>query len=286
MTQWLVDETGEIWSPNSERLRSRLGFAARPFVDREAFVVTNLGYVAIQQLPNGMIVRWRPTYVRRESVAATVLFLGDQPDQRVIISSLAAVWFNRLFPNVPAAADALLAQFASERCSDGGCFIARPRAIETLGSKSKMRHALDAAATSQLQYDPSALWNMLQQTVGDRYLLLDPDCERRRLRVMSIGSGYGNVSRRWRNSAQGTDFEDQPDTAYAQSAARAFWPVFDARTPVVEDVDASFWVPSRGRMSLRYTRLILPLDVAGKRRILSTSELAAILPNSPQLAQK
>ena len=49
---------------------------------------------------------------------------------------------------------------------------------------------------------------------------------------------------------------------------------------MVEDVEASFWVPSRGRTSLRYTRLILPLDVAGKRCILSTSELLAILPSS------
>lgn len=283
---WLVDETGTIWPAHSEQLRSRLGFARRSLGERETFLVSNLGFVGIRQLRSGLMVRWRPTYVGREALAASIYLVRDQQEQRTVVSSLATEWRNVLHPTIDDAADAMAVCFGTARSTTSGHFIARPRPVESLSPESPLRKAFGAAIDNQLQYDPTGLWAMLQRTVGCRFLLLDPSFATRRFRVLSVGSGYSKFSHKWMSHAQGSDFEDQPDRSYARAVSNGFWTVLDRGQPSVEDVDASLWIPSRGRVIARYTRLVLPLQVGRRRCILSTSELDSIVPAGRSFAQK
>ena len=280
MMRWLIDETGEVWPANSERLISKLELTTLPSADRAEFAVTNFGFVMVEQLKSGLVVRWRPTFVCRESIAATVFFLSDQVEQRVVVETIAKPRVRRLYPNVASATRAIVQQFSASPCDDEGHFVSKPRDVATLGPNSRLRWAFEAIASSHRRFDPVSLWTTLQRTMGDRYILLDPVDERRRLRVMSIGFGYTKFDRKWSRRAPGSDIEDQPDTAYARSAVQGLWTAHDSKVPIVEDVDATIWVPSRGRSPLRYTRLVLPLDVAGKQCILTTSELISESPET------
>ena len=284
MPHWLIDPTGTVWPADSERLRSRLGLAPRTSGDRARFLVANMGFIAVEQLGNGLGVRWRPTYTQRETVAATIIHLREQGEQRVVISTIDNSEIHSLFSGISEACDAMLHRFAGERNTSGGYFLAKPRARDSLLAGSVLRKTLDEAVSRGLSYDPMSLWESLQRSVGSRFLLLDPDRSDRKLKVLSLGSGYTKMSRRWTSEAQGTDFEDQPDVSYARAAARAFWTAAQSGKPVIEDVEASMWVPSRGRSAVRYTRLVLPIEVNGRRRILSTSELHSFVPAAGNFA--
>ena len=197
MTHWLVDETGEIWQAHSEELHTQLGFAPRPTVARANFLVTNLGYISVEVRAHGIAIRWRPTFVRRESLAAAILLLADQTDQRVVISALGHDWTNCLSPSIDQATNELLDQFAVEQCAHGSHFVAHRRRLESLPSRSLVGRALGAACDAGLRFEPGSLWDMLDRTVDGRYLLVDPDRRRRRLRIMAHGRGYALLSRHW-----------------------------------------------------------------------------------------
>lgn len=273
MSNWLVDESGEIWPAHSEILRSRLGFAQRVPEERAAYLVTNMGYIAIEMRARGLSVRWRPTWVRRETLAAALLHLAEQPSQRVMIESLTTDWTTRLLPTVEAARDALLTEFGTTKATDGSYFVARPRSAAILGPTSHLRRIFDTAVLNAFRYNPHDLWHHLETHAVGRYLLLDPEPERRGFRIMALGRGFVAPNHEWRRRAPGSPFEEQPDAVYAQEAAKSYWAALEKRSPVVEEVEASTWWQSRGRIAARYTRLVLPLEIAGRCRVLSTTEL-------------
>ena len=282
MTTWLIDPSGDVWPPDSETLRANLGMAHRDIADRVSFLVTNLGFIAVRKLNSGLYVRWRPTYTHRATVAAAILLLREHRQQRVVVCSIGRVVSHALFQSTPQGCDAILSRFATEQCETGGHFVALPRTRASLEPSSALRRIVDELIASELSVEPIALWNTLQRSVGGRFLMLKPDGDHHKLRVSSVGSGYTTISQKWTNEAQGRDFEAQPDRAYAKAASRGFWSATEQGSPVVEDVEASLWIPSRGRIAIRYTRLIVPLKIDGRMHILGTSELHESRPSVPE----
>jgi hypothetical protein len=270
MDQCLIDDKGRVWSAGSEELRSLLGFGARPVDDRAKFAVANLGFVLVQRQQRGAIVRWRPTFVKRETFVALLLMLRAEPESRVLISTLGDTWSNNIFGSLSAGLAALLHEFETARAKAGGYFRVRARTAESLDRSSNVGMTLERAREAELTFEPMALWEMLSEVTGGRYTLLEPHPDPSLIRVVAHGTGYDRIARDWMKNASGRYFRDQPDVAYASAASAAYWSITQAFTPLVEDVDASVWWAAHGRCRLQYTRLILPLDVIGRGRMLLT----------------
>jgi hypothetical protein len=270
MSQCLIDDKGRLWSAGSEELRSLLGFGARSVDDRTKFAVANLGYVLLQRQQCGALVQWRPTFVKRETFVALLLLLKAEPESRVLISTLRDTWSNNIFGSLSAGLAALLHEFETARTEVGGYFRTRARTVESLDKRSNVGMTLARATEANLMFDPMALWEMLGEVTDGRYILLDPHPDPSLIRIVSHGNGYGRIARDWMKNASGRYFRDQPDVAYASAASAAYWSITQNFTPLVEDVDASVWWAAHGRCKLHYTRLVLPLDIIGRGRMLLT----------------
>ena len=265
---WLIDDSGEMWPATYPNLRRRLDFGPRSVEDCSRYLVTNLGYIAVATSRRGLIVRWRPTFVRRATFVSLILYLKDQPDKRVLVATLRRAWSDVLYSTQLSAQVALLKEFDTARCEYGGFFRSRPRALQALPPASLLTTTFSHAREMAFSFEAFDLWKMLDAHSVGRYILLDPQPEQQRLLILVQGQGYPNVGQDWLTGASGRDFFDQPDATYAKAAAKGYWSVMQSGEPLIEDVEASIWWTSRGRSDIRYTRLVLPIEVTGKRRLL------------------
>lgn len=284
MSLWLIDETGTVHPPGSPALREL--FRGVFPSDRECaeYLEVNLGYVSVRRVRSGLHVRWRPTFVRGTTFAAVIRLLSDQPAGRTIISTLGEDWEHRLLPSVDQAVESLRQEFSTATSNGGGYFSARPVAAEHSGLSPAMARMLQFAKDKSYRLEPLEAWNALQSHPSGGYLFLEPVAELRKFRIELHGQGYRTLNRAWQQTASGRFFEDQPDGYYARMSSRSFWQAVETDAPIVESVDASMWVPGRGRTDLKYTRLLMPLEIGRKRRLLSMSHVVAS--NGRQLVHK
>jgi hypothetical protein len=207
--------------------------------------------------------------MRRETLVALIQLLADERESRVIVSSLHDAWGDALHGGVAQAREAIMREFETARCRRGGFFKARRRNLEALPYVSPLREMLATAKQLRFEFDPISLWCMLERCSGGRYILTES--HRGRLRIVAWGKGYTSFSCDWIAQAPGRDFEDQPDIAYAKQAAVAYKFASETDVPLIEDVEASTWWPTRGRTQLRYTRMVMPLSLQGSRRLVLSS---------------
>lgn len=270
---WLIDDRGECWPAASETLRQRIGFAQTSLDVRCDYLVRNAGYILVRLQRQGVLLRWRPALTQRATVAALVLLLRELGEQRVLVSTLRAGWYDRLAASVGQAIEIVGSELATETSDVEGHFRSRRRRPEEIAPNSPLRGAVLAAMDAGRAFDPFALWQLLERTVAGRYILLEPVATEKKLKIVTQGNGYRTLSKEWRRQAPGAIFDSQPDRSYARAAASGFWAALEADEPVIEAVDASIWWPGRGRTFLCYDRLILPLKVERKQLLLSASQL-------------
>ena len=76
----------------------------------------------------------------------------------------------------------------------------------------------------------------------------------------------------WLSRSSGLRVEDQPDYYYGRWVAEAYRHTTHDRAPRLEDVDAIICTPRLGRSRVRYTRLIVPMQMpSGKPCLLGAS---------------
>jgi hypothetical protein len=284
VSYWLINETGQIWRADSEQLRLQTGCEIGSIRERAEFLETNLGFASLQQTKRGLFLRWRPTFVRGPTFAALVQLLRDQPEGRVVISTLKQSWSDKLLGSIELAVAELAQEFSTATCEVGGYFRASHRVKGSLPSSSPIHKMLSCAQDCGFRFQADALWAALYGISSGGYLLLEPVAETQKLRIAFHGQGYRTLSKEWQDRASGRFFEEQPDAHYARMSSRSFWRAVEQDIPIIEDVDASIWAPARGRTGLKYTRLLLPLTIGSKRHLLSMSHL--ISPTRHHLIEK
>lgn len=274
MSDWLIDTDGRLWSTGSMELRRRL-WSRQPADELARYVVTNMGYAQLTAVQRSLCVRWRPTSLNNSTVVELVRLLLEQPEQRVVVSTLRERWSDAIHGTLADARNAILDEFDTAQCETGGYFEAEQRRPETLSERSALARVFRSVHDAQVRFDPISLWQMLERNSKGRFILTESQGERGPLRVVAWGRGYDSMPHNWITNAPGRDFEDQPDVNYARKGSRAYRMVAATGVPVVEDIDASAWWPGRGRMRLCYTRLLLPLIMQdGRQFVLSTAEAA------------
>lgn len=115
----------------------------------------------------------------------------------------------------------------------------------------------------------------LNDLVSGRMTIAEPVGDKADLITRYIGDGYKVYDRHWLRVAIGRRYEDGPDPYYGRWVADAQRVVMQNKVPVIEDVDAIFDRPFQSRLRVRYTRVILPFQLGGRRPWLLTASTLA-----------
>jgi hypothetical protein len=247
MTSWLIDDGGKIWPADSERLRETL-WSLQSTADHCRYSVINLGFASLQITPRAIFVRWRPTFVTKETVVGLIQALADQRESRVVISTLGLDWSDCICRSIGQAREVILREFETAHCHHGGYYRARRWSIDSLSIQTSLGGVFAHSLRAGFDFEPISLWSMLEEHAGGRFILTEQQGEDGRLKVLAWGEGYRSFNNDWTTNAVGRDFEDQPDASYAKWAAASYKAANAAGAPIVEDVEASTWWPGRNRL--------------------------------------
>ena len=75
-----------------------------------------------------------------------------------------------------------------------------------------------------------------------------------------VGWGYPWVDKRWVPRARGLRMQDQPDYLLGNWIAEAYRDAAAAGVPRLDDIDAITATTRLGRLRIRYSRLIVPVE--------------------------
>ncbi len=263
MTSWLIDARGEAWDVASGRLQAAL-FALQPPAVFRQYAVLSLGFAEMSVTPKAARICWRPTATTAETYAGLLMHMAELDEQRVVITTMTPEPEHQVCPTIAASIAHLTRVFQTSQCNDEGHFMARRRRPESLQHCGSVSRLLAATMQRDLTLSGVDLWTILDQYSAKRFVLLEPHGENGPLEVLAWGKGYARFDPEWVDGISGHDFEDQPDRSYARWAAAAYRQAHRSKEMIIEDVDASTWWPGRGRMSISYTRAIVPIHIKGR----------------------
>ncbi len=272
MVGWLIDGRGEVRTFSDPSLRISWG-SSHTADEFARYAVRNMGFASATIGANGIRITWRPTFTTEETLAGLIIWLREQSDSRVVVSSLVSEWVLRVCGSTALAADFILSEFQRAESDRQGVFHARRRSPSDLARDSGLGNLYAALSVKRLACDAIELWTMLNRFAEGRYILTEVEGDRGPLRVLAWGGGYRRFSTTLTDRIRGKNFEDQPDKTYARWASEAYRKVHHVNDMVVENVEASTWCPGQGRRRISYTRLLAPVHIEGRGAcILSTAE--------------
>lgn len=108
-------------------------------------------------------------------------------------------------------------------------------------------------------------------------MIIGEDGDRSPLKVVAWGNGYEHFAsgRGWVGHMAGRSILEQPDRAYARWIAGAYERQLKRNETSTEEIEASVWLPGRGRTNIRYRRLLGTLRLQGRTCLISSSETIA-----------
>ncbi|NOU05036.1 MAG: hypothetical protein HOO99_02520 [Hyphomicrobiaceae bacterium] len=224
--------------------------------------MTNLGFVRIAVTPKALHVSWRPTSITATTFAELMLRLGREHGKRVFVATLASEWGFRLCGSIADAQRHLTNAFNTLTCENEGHFGAFRRRLDGLQRHDRLELLLTGIACAGASVTAVDLWDILERHGERRFLLVKPNGDAGPLKVLAWGCGYDRFSKKLTDSLVGKSLADHPDRFYARSVSNGFWRSHAEGIPILEDVEASSWWPGRGRSTVKYTRLLIPLQIS------------------------
>jgi len=269
--EWLLfDDRGATWDARSVELRRRLscphyggGLAAD--------LVRNVGFVAGRSLGSDATVRLHPRVVSEVALAAVFYWLADHNPRRVLIDFEGENRPAEICTSA-AAAIARLIELTQQRGFSRN-IAERPCSLDQLSTGSPLRGLLEIWARNEGRFNEPALVKCASRQLLRRFLVVRQSASGRLL-FDTIGDGLHVPDKSWFTSAIGHPIEDQPDTQYWLWVAKSHRATLRLNCPVLTDIDASIYWPSRGRVRRRYRRLLLPCTARDGTRFLFSANSA------------
>lgn len=250
MSQWLIDDRGKVWT-RVDRLRAALGTALGP-AELYKYAVENLGYVAIEDRRRAIWLKLRPRAVSQTTLAAVLYWIGECSAERIVVSSFDGTWQHKVVGSAAAAIERLAALEIGTSDQRRGDFLRQRLTGEPKGELLDLVEQWRANQALQLSHD------LLQGSVGGRYMILRRTQWSRRLEIRDVGRGFIVYDDNWLAQAVGLRFEDQPDYLYGKWAAEAYYEASETQQPIIDNIDALIDTPGRGKSRVQYQRLVLP----------------------------
>lgn len=232
------------------------------------YVVTNLGFIALNVYGSSAQIRLRPEFVSDRTFDSLYRWLLTKRFERLVLTWLEKKeWVSELLGSTTLALTRLDELIEHVKRSSPDEFLSQPLTPRQVNGDPLM--AMIAKQWAHVDHSPNlAVPPALEPILGNRYILLRRDESSARLVFKQLGDGLFAPFETWRTCAIGAPVEELPDRKYGKWAATAYHDVMTSRTPKFEHVDALVQWPNGGRARMRYKRFILPLDAAGKDPLL------------------
>jgi hypothetical protein len=259
MRSVLFDDQGEMWDSAFRRLPDILqGLGATEALN---YAVRNLGYVALTEANGSVRVRLRPAVVSPIAFSALCYDLAEIKADRILISCLDRGWTHKLFGTLQEAMRHmldLLPVIDSDRAHD---FKSRSRSIDRIPDSNPLAALFKLWQESGGPIQHERLDRLIRDGLQGRYVIVQTGQSRADVFLREVGRGFLSYDDQWLSRSQGLRVEDQPDYFYGKWVAEAYRMTKGDGAPRLEDVDAIINKPGAGRSRVRYTRLIVPLQL-------------------------
>lgn len=263
----LIDDNGVL--VRLAAAQRRLISAGDEAVD---FSLRSLGYIAITELPSTCLIRICPHHLSEVSLATLAYFLAENPAKRIALSWFDSVWRDEIFGSPRLAIQRLVHLANMAATSDGQAYISRRRNLASLPASHRLQTVYELWRTEQ--FDRQKFTSVLNEKAEGRYILAGLGARPGSLVFQDVGRGVVFYGEDWQSRTRGHRVQDQPDYDLGLWVSEAYLDTLVSNEPRLEDTDIVVRRPRNGSIRITYTRLLLPLAVAGKRSgILSVSHL-------------
>lgn len=273
MSLLLIDDQGEIWDGQSRRLREAFDspFSGGEFTE---YAVANLGFIALNVFGTSCQIRYRPSLTGERTYRALRTWLGQKTCERIILSWFNQDWVNELVRGSEAAVARMEQLAIGSRKPTPTDFLSRLLPDAELHPRSPLGELVRDWRQLSVPSGQRALIKLLEETVGNRYVIVKHDPEINRVIFHELGEGMYKKYETWRSCAIGAPVEEQPDREYGKWVADAYAEALAANRPMIADVDAIVRWPQEGRARMRYKRVLVPLiSASGAPMVLGGSLL-------------
>ncbi len=273
MSLLLIDDQGEIWDGQSRRLREAFDspFSGGEFTE---YAVANLGFIALNVFGTSCQIRCRPSLTGERTHRALRTWLGQKSCERIILTWFNQDWTNELVRGAEAALMRMEQLAIGSRKPKPTDFLSRLLPDAELHPKSPLGELVRDWRQLAVPSSQHSLIKLLEQTIGNRYVIVKQDPGINRVIFHEFGEGMYSKYETWRNCAIGAPVEEQPDRNYGKWVADAYAEAFAANRPMIADIDAIVRWPQEGRARMRYKRVLVPLiSASGAPMVLGGSLL-------------
>ena len=255
----LIDQDGNFWAVNDPRLSRRLGGRLTGSA-LASYAVLNLGFVSVSVSDRFIRLACRPATLSPQTLAATLHLVYEHPLQTIGLDYFAGTW-NHL----------VLRDRTKLRCFIAG--LATPRSLRLEASflrkaltpeASPLRWKLDGVR--RILANAACVENLrepLNKILAGRWSLYALDPESGESFVRALGDSYTPFNPLWLASAVGRPLSLYADESYGRWVAQHHRNTLAAGNPQFDMVDAIISFPRIGEARARYSRMTLPVAVAG-----------------------
>ena len=253
----LIDDRGELWSETCNVIRT--SFASAYADDGfSAYLVKNLGFIAIDIYGQSCQVRVRPALVSQETFEALIKWLAHNRYERLALGYFDNDWHLELHATPDLLAHRLLKLINVRQLARPKDFMAEYRGADALTDNPELRGLVENwhRLSSKLENEETS--RLLKQITNGRYMIVRHSRDSGRFTITEFGTGYVAYTKNWSQEAKGIPLERQPDREYGRFAVDGYRRSLEANAPYVDDVDAIISTAKYGRYRVRYRRLIIP----------------------------
>jgi hypothetical protein len=261
MRSVVFDDQGEMWGDTPRRLpeilQGRLSGA-----EAINYAVRNLGYVAVTENNGSARVRIRPAVASPIAFSALCYHLAETKPDRILISWLDSTWQDKLFGSLQDAIRHMLDLLPAIDSGRAHDFKSRTRSIDRIPAANPLVTLFNLWLEARGPIQPERLDRLIREGLQGRYVIVQTGRSKADVYLREVGRGFLSYDDQWLSKSHGLRVEDQPDYFYGKWVAEAYRMTKGDGTPRLEDVDAIINKPGAGRSRVRYTRLIVPLQLS------------------------
>ncbi len=262
----IFDDLGTLWDGGSTRLRASFG-ADQTHEEFSAYVVKNMGFIAINIYGRSCEIRLRPSLLKQLAFTALCEWLAKRTFDRIVTVHFEADWVYGLHATRQIAIDRLEQALSKTQAVRPGDYLMRSIALSELPRTTPQHQALHSLIENWPALSQSVhrdgLWNIIKQSLHGRYHIIDANDECQDMTFREIGTGFVSYSTDWVARAIGKSIAQQEDQTYGQWVASTYRTALKEGRPLVCDVDTIMNTPTLGRARLRYKRVLLPARSSG-----------------------
>ena len=273
----LIDDCGAEVDPDNPALAWHLGTSRRQECLLE-YVILNLGFVACEEKPRSLRIRFRPSIVSKRALGRLAHRLLLRRPERVLISWYDEGWLDELLPSAEVAITHLTNLMVGNHRQRASKFECQDVGEHQLPHTGAVAAILQYWRSESMDFALDRLIPVLHRGFDQKFLVAEHLADNNELIIRALGNGYSIFDKKWSEGALGERFEDQYDVYYGRWAAQGYRAASDRAVPVIQRMDAVIDKPGSGYRRELYARIIVPFRQNGRKLLLSasTTNLATI----------